>query len=87
MTRGVKSREAVKGTISVVVDAWGVRARPIARRGVGAMVDETLARLSLRGLVRVSGQHVTIDADGRDVLAYYAATIDHHFDDAAVQKT
>ena len=87
LTQGANTRDALKGAISVMLDELRVRSMPIPRREVGAMVDETLVRLSLRGLVRVSGQHVTIDADGRDVLAYYAATIDHHFDDAAVQKT
>ena len=87
LTQGANTRDALKGAISVMLDELRVRSMPIPRREVGAMVDETLVRLSLRGLVRVSGQHVTIDADGRDVLAYYAATIDHHFDAAAVQKT
>ena len=87
LTQGANTRDALKGAISVMLDELRVRSMPIPRREVGAMVDETLARLSLRGLVRVSGQHVMIDADGRDVLAYYAATIDHHFDDAAAQKT
>ncbi len=87
LTQGASSRDALRGAISVMLDDLRKRSMPLPRREVGAMVDETLARFALRGLVTVSGQHVTINPDAQDVFEYYAATISHHFDDAAAQKT
>lgn len=75
-----KSRTALIGAISTMVDDLRRKSMPLPRRDIGAMVDDTLARFALRGIVSVSGQHVTIMPDQAGVLAYYAATISHHFD-------
>lgn len=84
------NRAALIGTISVMLEELRRKDMPLPRRKVGDMVDETLSRFALRGLLTVSGQHIAVDPDQAEVLAYYAATIAHHFDEheyAATQQT
>ena len=85
LMQGADNRDAIKGAISVMIDDLRSRAMPVPRREVGAMVDETLARFALRGLVKMSGQHVTVQQGGSDVLTYYAATITHHLEGSTPQ--
>lgn len=73
------NRAALKGAISVMLDELRRKNMPLPRREVGAMLDETLARFALRGLLKISGQHVVLIPEQAEVIAYYAATIDHHF--------
>jgi len=73
------NRAALIGTISVMLDQLRHKGIPLPRREIGAMVDETLKRFTMRKLVVVSGQHVTVKDDQVDVIAYYASTISHHF--------
>ena len=62
------------------LDALHSRQMPLPQRTPEALVDDTLARLSGRGLIRVSPDGIVVTDSGHDVLAYYARTIAHHFD-------
>ncbi len=73
-------RAALVGAVSVMLDDLRGRNMPLPRREIGAMVDDTLSRLALRKLVVMSGQHVVVPPDQADIIAYYADTISHHFD-------
>ncbi len=77
---GADNRAAIISTIENMLDELRRKSMPLPRRKVGEMVDDTLARFALRGLVTVSGQHVSLPEGGADVIAYYAASIAHHFD-------
>ena len=54
---------------------------PTPRRDVPTMIQETLDRFALRGLISRKDDGVVINDGGAEVLEYYAATIAHHFDD------
>jgi glycerol-3-phosphate O-acyltransferase len=55
------------------------KSMPLPRRDAPALVDDTLQRMSRRGLVQLDGETVRVAEDGRGVLEYYANTIEHHF--------
>lgn len=76
---GADNRSAIVSTISNMLDDLRSKSMPLPRREVGAMVDDTLNRFALRGLIKVSDQHVSVQEGGEDVIAYYAASIAHHF--------
>jgi glycerol-3-phosphate O-acyltransferase len=60
------------------------RKRPRPRRHISEVVQDALGRLAARGLITESPAGIVITPDGRDILAFYAASIAHHFDaDAA----
>jgi len=55
---------------------------PKPRRSADEIVSDSLRRFSERGLITLTGDHIAITPQGQDVLAYYAASIEHHFDPA-----
>ena len=76
---GARSKTALITDVTDMLAALRSQAMPVPRRDVTAMVDETLARFSMRSLIIQSGDDVQLGPDGDDVLSYYAATIEHHF--------
>jgi glycerol-3-phosphate O-acyltransferase len=68
--------------------AAGVQARlvmlkskdmPLPRKEVGALVADTLKPLLARGFVSEVDDQISISADGKGVISYYANSIAHHF--------
>jgi glycerol-3-phosphate O-acyltransferase len=54
---------------------------PLPRRPADQIVSDALDRLAGRGAIHIDGDTVHIAEDGRAILAYYANSIAHHFDD------
>ncbi|MFZ3584905.1 1-acyl-sn-glycerol-3-phosphate acyltransferase [Loktanella sp. DJP18] len=73
------SREALLRETTRCLDALHTRQMPLPQRTPEALVDDTLKRLTDRGLIRVTPEAITITDRGGDVLGYYANSIAHHF--------
>ncbi len=56
---------------------------PRPRRAATEVVADAVLRLANRDLVSESGDQISVTANGRDVLEYYASSIAHHFDASA----
>ncbi len=78
------TRANVSESITQMLDALKVKKMPLPRRNVDALIEDTLARFTLRNLIEVDGGTLRPKNDGREVLAYYAETIAHHFEPARV---
>jgi glycerol-3-phosphate O-acyltransferase len=66
---------------TICLDALHTRDMPLPQRSPSILVDDTLSRLTERGLVAVTPQAITITERGQDILTYYANSIAHHFPD------
>ncbi|WP_341223516.1 1-acyl-sn-glycerol-3-phosphate acyltransferase [Loktanella salsilacus] len=66
---------------TICLDALHTRDMPLPQRSPSILVDDTLSRLTERGLVAVTPQAITITDRGQDILTYYANSIAHHFPD------
>ena len=62
------------------------RGLPCPRRSASEIVHDALSRFAGRDLVHESAQVVTVTDKGRDVLAFYANSIAHHFDATAAKS-
>jgi len=76
----VVSRAALTETVAALVASAVARGITVPQRDPEQMVEDTLQRLSLRGVVRIDGEQIDVIGDGADVLRYYANTIAHHFE-------
>ncbi len=56
---------------------------PRPHRPAAEVVADALMRLGNRDLISESGDQISVTANARDVLAYYASSIAHHFDATA----
>ena len=74
------SRDALLAEASECLSALHSRQMPLPQRTPAALVDDTLSRLSRRGLIRVTPEAIVVTDRGREILTYYANTIAHHFD-------
>ena len=73
------TRDVLLEEMTRCLDALHSRQMPLPQRSPDALVDDTLARLSARGLIQVGTDAVTVTDSGREVLTYYANSIAHHF--------
>ncbi len=76
---GATSVAAIEVSVAGMLDALKEKRMPLPKRNVHAIVDETLARFSLRDLIVREEDNVRVIGDGIDVLDYYANSIKHHF--------
>jgi glycerol-3-phosphate O-acyltransferase len=80
MQGGGGTTEELARAVEVTLNDLEQRKMPTPRRKAGPLVDQTLDRFERRGLVKITSGNVGITDEGRDVLAYYANTIAHHFE-------
>ena len=73
------SRDALLAEVIACLDTLHSRQMPLPQRTPEALVDDTLRRLAARGLIHDTADGITVTDRGRDLLAYYANTIAHHF--------
>jgi glycerol-3-phosphate O-acyltransferase len=76
---GADTKQALESSVASMLEMLKEKRMPLPKRNVTAIVDETLARFSLRNLVVQEGDRVRVKGDGADVLNYYANSIKHHF--------
>ncbi len=81
-TEGATDRDQVEKKINEMLALLRTKSMPVPRREAAEMVKDTLTRWQLRKIVTVDDcGAITVAQDGHDVLAYYAQTICHHFED------
>lgn len=78
------TRSTLLDRMTACLDALRSREMPLPERPADALLDDALTRLAQRDLIVVTPDRITVTETGRDVLAYYANSIAHHFDAAAV---
>ncbi|SFR46802.1 glycerol-3-phosphate acyltransferase [Yoonia tamlensis] len=75
------SKQALAAAITAKLVLLKPKKMPLPRRPVDQIVTDALDRLAGRGAITITGQTITIATDGRAILAYYANSITHHFED------
>lgn len=83
---GPVSRAVLVGRVAGVLATLAARDLPVPRRSAEIAVADALGLLVPRGLVREEGGDLRIAPGEEALLDYYAASIAHHFEDAAPQK-
>ena len=79
LMEGASTVEQLVQTITQDLSEIRLKRMPMPRRKPEEVARETLDKFRDRGLVRVDGDVISITETGADILAYYAATIAHHF--------
>lgn len=77
---GLTDETQIVAQVAAQLDDLKSRRMPLPRRAADALVADTLERFVARGLVLRNGTQLQVTDAGRDILAYYAASIRHHFD-------
>jgi glycerol-3-phosphate O-acyltransferase len=77
---------ALESAVASSITVCAARKLPRPKRPVSAVVQDALGRLAARDLISEFPQGIAVTEEGRDVLAYYANTIAHHFA-APAEKT
>ncbi len=76
LLEGVTDTPALTDVVRAALDQLSGRGMIVPRRGPDRVVTDALALLRARGLVTRDG---AVNPQARDVLAYYAASIEHYF--------
>ena len=83
LMQGAQTRSEVLTAVQSAIALLKDRRMVLPRRDAGALIDDALRRFADRNLIVRDGEAVTIPETGRDVLAFYAASIAHHLGRAA----
>ena len=76
---GISDEAVLVAHVEAMMQTGREKRITVPRRAPSKVTDDALAILAERGLVSRKVGQVTVDASARDVLAYYAASIEHHF--------
>ena len=72
-------RAALRDRVAMRLELLKSRKMPLPRRPPETIVSDALIRFGERGLVTVDGDTIRVTDAGHDVLAFYGASIAHHF--------
>ncbi|WP_439153951.1 1-acyl-sn-glycerol-3-phosphate acyltransferase [Yoonia sp.] len=86
MRHAPMTRDALEQDLTAAIATCAEHRLPRPVRKVGAIAQDAITRLAARNLIRETGGNITVTEQGRDVLAYYANTIAHHFDAGAASS-
>ena len=73
------TREELTVVMAEMLAQLEAKKMPLPRRNIPALIDDTIARFTLRKLIKEEAGRFHPENDGAEVLAYYAETIAHHF--------
>ncbi len=76
---------ALEAAVTLSIAELTARGLPGPRREAQDVVKDALGRLAGRQLIHESASGIAVIGAGRDVLAFYANSIAHHFDTAAIE--
>lgn len=76
---GAWTRDALAAALTDMLTQVEAKNIPLPRRDVGTLIDDTLARFTIRKLISEDAGTYRAINDGEEVLTYYAETIAHHF--------
>jgi glycerol-3-phosphate O-acyltransferase len=79
LNSGATTKAALTAEVEKTLADLTERKMPTPRRKAEPLVAQTLERFALRGFLELNGEQVSVTEEGRDILAYYANTIAHHF--------
>ena len=85
-TEGAMARGELVTRVEAVTADLVARGIPAPRREAQVVVEAALTDLIARGAVAESGDVIMENPDDRDLLAYYARSIAHHFDAGAAEN-
>ena len=86
MNQGAATRDAALGEVTRIVAQLKENNLPTPRRAPAVLVDDTLERFALRGLLTLENGQITLLEGGSDTLSYYANSIAHHFVEGEVSN-
>ena len=79
VVEGLADVATLTASVEQQIEDFRSRRMPLPRRDAEPIVADTVARFARRGLVSLEAGTISVTEQGRDVLAYYAASIEHHF--------
>ncbi len=82
---GISTRDAVEAEVAAILADLAKRGVTLPRRDATKITDDALENLRRRKLVRESDGTYALEPASEDTLAFYAASIAHHFDAAAAK--
>ena len=82
---GISTRDAVEAEVAANLADLAKRGVTLPRRDATKITDDALENLRRRKLVRESDGTYALEPASEDTLAFYAASIAHHFDAAAAK--
>ena len=80
---GVTDKTALVAVLEAKLAQLKPKRMPLPRRPADQIMSDALERLQDRGCISVDGDKVQITEAGRAILAFYANSIAHHFEDDA----
>ena len=80
LARGAMGRDELISSVQRMLDAAEAKKIAIPMRSSEQLVDEALRLLMARGFLNTGDGRFAITENAAPIMAYYAATIEHHFD-------
>jgi len=83
---GAADRAAVQVAVAAMLDTLAGTGAPLPRRDAATVTQDALALLAMRKLVVEEAGGISVAQGAGDLIAFYAASIAHHFDDASAPR-
>lgn len=80
LAQGAKGRDELIASVQALLDIAEAKSIAIPMRSAEQLVDEALRLLFARRFLDADGGRYAIAESAAPIMAYYAATIEHHFD-------